>query len=62
MKFLVGKPEGRRPRGRTRLRWEDNIRMDVMKIGLEGADWIHPAQDREKWQALMNKVMNLPVP
>jgi hypothetical protein len=46
-KILVGKPEGKRPRGRYRHRWEDNIRMDIREIGWEGVAWIHPAHDRD---------------
>jgi hypothetical protein len=61
IKILVGKPEGKRPRGRHRHRWENNIRMDFWEIGWEGVDWIHLAQDRDKWWALVNTVMNLPV-
>jgi hypothetical protein len=59
---LVGRPEGRRPLGRPRRRWEDNIMMDLMEIGFGGVDWIHLAQDRDRWRALVNTVMNLPVP
>ena len=56
---LVGKPEGRRPLGRPRRRWEDNIKMDVQEVG-GGGDWM--AQDRDRWRALVNTVMNLRVP
>jgi hypothetical protein len=59
---LVGRPEGRRPLGRPRRRWEDNIKMDLMKIGFGDVDWIHLAQDRDRWRAVVNTVMNLPVP
>jgi hypothetical protein len=59
---LVGKPEGRRPLGRPRRRWEDNIKMDLREVGWEGADWFNLAQDRDRWRALVNKVMNLRVP
>jgi hypothetical protein len=59
---LVGKPEGRRPLGRPRRRWEDNIRMDVREVGWGGMDWINLAQDRDRWRALVNAVMNLQVP
>jgi hypothetical protein len=59
---LVGKPEGRRPLGRPRLRWEDNIKMDLREVGWEGMDWIDLAQDRDMWRALVNAVMNLRVP
>jgi hypothetical protein len=55
---LVGKPEGRRPR----RRWEDNIKMDVREVGWGGMDWISLAQDRDRWRALVNAVMNLRVP
>jgi hypothetical protein len=58
----VGKPEGRRPLGRPRRRWEDNIKMDLLEVGWEGADWIDLAQDRDRWRALVNAVMNLLVP
>jgi hypothetical protein len=59
---LVGKPEGRRPLGRTRRRWEDNIKMDLQEVGWGGMDWIDQAQDRDRWRALVNAVMNLRVP
>jgi hypothetical protein len=58
---LVGKPEGNRPLGRHRCRWEDNIRMDLREIGRGGMDWIDLAQDRDQWRALVNTVMNLRV-
>jgi hypothetical protein len=61
-KILVGKPERNRPLGRPRRKWEDNIRMDLRKIGWEGVNWMHLAQDRDQWQALVNTVMNLMVP
>jgi hypothetical protein len=61
-RILVGKPEGKRPLGRPRLRWEDNIRMDLREIGWGGMDWIDLAQDRDQWRALVNTVMNLRVP
>jgi len=51
-KIFVGNPEGLRPRGRLRRRWEDNIRMNLTEIGWESVDWIHMAQDRERWRAL----------
>jgi hypothetical protein len=57
-KVLVGKPEGRRPLGRPRRKWEDGIRMDLREIGLGGVDWI---QDRDRWQAVVSAVMNLRV-
>jgi hypothetical protein len=59
---LVGKPEGRRPLGRPRHRWEDNIKMDLREVGWGGMDWINLAQDRDRWTALVNAVMNLRVP
>jgi hypothetical protein len=59
--ILVGRPEGRRPLGRPRCRWEDNIKMDP-EIGFGDVDWIHWAQDRDRWRALVNTVMNLRVP
>jgi hypothetical protein len=59
---LAGKPEGKRPLGRPRGRWEDNIRMDLREILWEGVDWIHLVQDRDQWRALVNTVMNLRVP
>jgi hypothetical protein len=58
---LVGKPDGRRPLGRPRHRWEDNIKMDLREVGCGGADWISLAQDRDRWQALVCMVMNLRV-
>jgi hypothetical protein len=61
-KILVGRPEGRRPLGRPRRRWEDNIKMDLWEIGFRVVDWIHLAQDRDRWRALANTVMNLRVP
>jgi hypothetical protein len=61
-RILVGKPEGRTPLGRPRRKWEDNIKMDLREIGWRGMDWIHVAQDRDQWRALVNTVMNLRVP
>jgi hypothetical protein len=61
-RVLVGKPEGKRPLGRPRFRWEDNIRMDLQEVGCGGMDWIELAQDRNSWRALVNAVMNLQVP
>jgi hypothetical protein len=58
----VGKPEGKRPLGRPRRRWVDNIRMDLGEVGLGNADWIGPATDRNRWRALANSVLNLRVP
>jgi hypothetical protein len=59
---LVGRPEGKRPLGRPRRRWEDNIKMDLREIWIDGANWIHLAQDRVQWRACINTVMNLRVP
>ena len=56
------KPEGKRPLGRPRLRWEDNIKMDLQEVGCGGMDWIQLAQDRYRWRARVNAVMNLRVP
>jgi hypothetical protein len=58
-KVLVGNPEGKRPLGRPRRRWEDGIRMDLREIGLVGVDWIRLAQDRDRWRAVVSAVMNL---
>jgi hypothetical protein len=57
-KILARKPEGKRPLGRSRRRWEDNIRMDLRDTGWESVKWMHLAQDRKEWQALVNVVMN----
>jgi hypothetical protein len=59
---LVGRPEGKTPRGRPRRRWEDNIKMDLQEIGCGGLGWFDLAQDRDRWRALVNAVMNLRVP
>jgi len=56
---LVGKPEGKRPIGRPRSRWEDNIKMGFQKVGCEDMDWIELALDRDRWRALVNAAMNL---
>jgi hypothetical protein len=61
-KILVARPEGRRPLARPRRRWEDNIKMDLREIGFGDVDWINWAQDRGRWRALVNTVMNLRVP
>jgi hypothetical protein len=58
---LVGKPEGKRPLGRPRRRWVDNIRMDLRKVGWVDVDWIGLAKDRNRWRALLNSVLNLRV-
>jgi hypothetical protein len=60
-RVLVGKPEGKRPLGRTRRRWEDEIRVDLRESGGGSVDWIQVAQDRDRWRALVNTVMNLRV-
>jgi hypothetical protein len=59
---LVGRPEGKRQLGRPSLRWEDNIKVDLKEIGMDGASWIRLAQDRDQWLAFVNTVMNLRVP
>jgi hypothetical protein len=61
-RVLVGKPKGKRPLGRHRRRWEDNIKMDLQEVGCGGMDWIELAQDRDRWWALVNVVMNFRVP
>jgi hypothetical protein len=58
-KILVRKPEGKRPLGRPRNGWDDNIRMELRERGWEGVDWTHLAQERDQWRALVNTVMNL---
>jgi hypothetical protein len=60
--ILVVKPEGRRPLGRRRRRWEDNIKMDLREILFGDVDWIHLAQDRDRWRAIVNTVKSLRVP
>jgi hypothetical protein len=60
-RVLVGKPEGKRPLGRPRRRWEDNIKIDLQEVG-GGGDWIEVAQDRGRWRAFVNTVMNLRFP
>jgi hypothetical protein len=61
-RILVGKPDGKRPLGRPRCRWVDNVKLDLGEIGWGGMDWINLAQDRDQWRALVNMVMNLRVP
>jgi hypothetical protein len=61
-RVLVGKPEGKRPLRRPRCRWEDNIKVDLQEVGCGGMDWIELAQDRARWWALLNVVINIWVP
>jgi len=61
-RVLVGKPDGKRPLWRSRSRWEVNIKMDLQEVGCGVMDWIELAQDRDRWRALVNEVMNLRVP
>jgi hypothetical protein len=61
-RLLAGKPEGRRPLGRPRRRWVDNIRLELLEVGWGDVDWIGLAQDRDRWRALVNSVLNLRVP
>jgi hypothetical protein len=61
-RILVGKPQGKRPLGRPRRRWVDNIKVDLREIGWDGMNWIKLTQDRDQWRALVNTVMNLRVP
>jgi len=60
-RVLMGKPGGKRPMGRPVYRWEDNIQMDLQEVGCGGRDWIELAQDRDRWRAIVNAVMNLRV-
>jgi hypothetical protein len=61
-RILVGRPEGRRPLGRPRRRWEDHIKMDLQELEWGGMDWIEPTQGRGRWRAVVNAVMNFRVP
>jgi hypothetical protein len=61
-RILVGKPEGKKPLGKPKRRWEDNIKINLREIGWGGMDWIDLAEDRDLWRALVNTVMNLRVP
>jgi hypothetical protein len=61
-RVLVGKPEGKKPFGRPRRRWEDNIKMDLQEVGGSCGDWMELAQDRERWRALVSMLRNLRVP
>jgi hypothetical protein len=61
-RVLVGRPEGGRPLGRHRCRWENNIKMDLREIGIDGANWTQLAQDRAQWRACVNTIMNLRAP
>jgi len=61
-RVMVGKSEGRRPLGRPRRKWVDNIRLDLLEVGCGYMDWIGPAQDRDSWRTLVSAVMNLGVP
>jgi hypothetical protein len=61
-RVLVRRPEGKRPLGRPRHRWEDNIKIDLREIGIDGANWIQLAEDRVQWRACVNTVMNLRIP
>jgi hypothetical protein len=61
-RVLVGRPEGKRTLGRPRHRWEDNVKMDLREIGIDGANWIQLVQDRVHWRAFVNTVTNLRIP
>jgi hypothetical protein len=61
-RLLVGKPEGKRPLGRPRRKWEDIIKMDLQEVGVECGEWIDSAQDRDRWRELVSTVKNLRVP
>jgi hypothetical protein len=62
IQVLVGQPEGKRPLGKPKYRWEDNVKMDLQEVGFGGMYWIEMAEDRDRWRALVNKVMNFRVP
>jgi hypothetical protein len=62
IRILVGRPDGRRPLGKPRCRWEDDIKMDLQEVGWDGVAWIDVVHDRDRWRALVNAVMNLRVP
>jgi hypothetical protein len=62
VQVLMGRPEGKRPLERPRRRWEDGIKMDLREIGEGGVEWIHMAQDRDRWRAVVNAVMKLRIP
>jgi hypothetical protein len=61
-RLLVGKPEGKRPLGRPKRRWVDNIRMNLVEVGWRNVEWIGLAEDRNRWRAVVNSVLNLRVP
>ena len=61
-RVLVGKPEGKRPLGRPRRRWEDNIKMDLQEVGVDRGDWMELAQVWDRWRALVGTVRDFPVP
>jgi hypothetical protein len=61
-RVLIGRPEGKRPLGRPRRRWEDNIKMELGETGIDGENWIRLAQDRVQWRAFMNTMMSLRIP
>jgi hypothetical protein len=61
-RVLVGKPEGKRPLGRPSLRWKDNIKMDLQKVGVGRGDWMELAQDRDRWRALVGMMRDFRVP
>jgi hypothetical protein len=62
VEICMGKPEGKKPLGRPRRKWEDNIKMDLLEIGLGVMDWIDLPENRDQWRALVNTVMNLRIP